>query len=113
MDAAQLLFWKPGPHAKLSPPEIARELMWGEEVEGLVDLPVREIIDRVKAAFPQHEEKSGHLICQGESGSLEVTWSWQYIRAEVHGISLADRERFIDVVESCDCMAYDPQRGQP
>ena len=61
MEAAQLLFWKPGPKVKLSAPEIARELVWGEEVEGLIDLPVREIIDRLKAEFPQHEEKSGVL----------------------------------------------------
>ena len=38
MEANQLLFWKPGPNVKLSAPEIARELVWGEEVEGLIDL---------------------------------------------------------------------------
>lgn len=107
MDTAQLLFWKSGPNVKLSPPEIAREIVWGEEVEGLIDLPVREIIDRLKAEFPQHEEKSGSLTCRGESGSAEVTWSWQCIRVENHGFAAADRERLIDAVESFDCMAYE------
>jgi hypothetical protein len=111
MEAAQLLFWKPGPNVKLSAPEIAREIVWGEEVEGLIDLPVREIIDRLKAEFPQHEEKSGSLTCRGESGSVEVTWSWQCIRVENHDLATADRERLIDAVESFDCMAYEAERG--
>lgn len=110
MEVAQLLFWKPGPNVKLSPPEIAREIVWGEEVDGLIDLPVREIIDRLKAEFPQCEEKSGSLTCRGESGSAEVTWSWQCIRVENHGLAAADRERLIDAVESFDCMAYEAGR---
>jgi hypothetical protein len=29
-----LLFWNPGPHLRLAPAEVAREIVWGEEVEG-------------------------------------------------------------------------------
>ena len=106
MEAAPLLFWKPGPNVKLSAPEIARELIWGEEVDGLIDLPVREIIDRLKTEFPQHEEKSGSFIGRGESGSFEATWTWQYLRADCHDLPAGDRERLIETVESFDCMAY-------
>jgi len=108
MDAKPLLFWKPGPAVKLSPPEVARELVWGEEVEGLIDLPVREIIDRLKAEFPQHEEKSGVLVGQASGGSFEASWSWQHIRMECHHLPASDRERLIDAIESFDCMAYEP-----
>ena len=113
MEPAQLLFWKPGPGIKLSEPEIARELIWGEEVEGLIDLPVREIIDRLKADFPQHEEKSGLLVGHAATGTFEATWSWQHVRVECHDLPASERERLIDAVESFDCMAYDPQRAQP
>jgi hypothetical protein len=112
MDAYQLLFWKPGPTVKLSAPEIARELLWGEEVEGLIDLPVREIIDRLKTEFPEHEEKSGSLIGHAGSGSFEATWTWQHIRIDCHDLPVSDRERLIDAIESFDCMAYDPQRAK-
>ncbi len=110
MDKAQLLFWKPGPNVKLSPPEIARELVWGEEVEGLIDLPVREIIDRLKAEFPQHEEKSGLLICRAEAGTCEITWAWQYLRAEYHDLPPTARDLLIEAIESFDCMAYEAGR---
>ncbi len=111
MDARQLLFWRPGTSATLSAPEIARELLWGEEVEGLIDLPVREIIDRLKAEFPQHEEKAGVLIARSAIGHFEVTWTWQHVRVDCHDLPPGDGERLVDIIESFDCMAYDPAGG--
>jgi hypothetical protein len=107
MPALQLFFWKPGPSVKLSAPEIARELLWGEEVAGLIDLPVREILDRIKADFAQNEEKSGLLTIRVDGGHAEITWGWQFIRAECHDLPPTSRERLIDAVESFDCMAYE------
>ena len=46
-----LLFWKARPDLAMPEDAVARELNWGEEVEGLIDLPVKEIIDRLKAEF--------------------------------------------------------------
>jgi hypothetical protein len=103
-----LLFWNAGPGVKLQAAEIAREVTWGEEVEGLIDLPVREIIDRLKAAFPQHEERSGLLIGRTPGGSFEATWTWQFVRAECRDMSDDDRERLIEAV---GYPAFDPQLG--
>jgi hypothetical protein len=109
MEATPLLFWKAGPKVKLSAPEIARELLWGEDVAGLIDLPIREILNRLKSEFPQHEEQPGAFIGRGESGSFEATWTWQYVRAECRELFVGDRERLIDAIESFDCMAFDSQ----
>ena len=107
MQAHQLLFWRPGPSLKLSPAETARELVWGEEVDGLIDLPIREIIDRLKAEFADHEEKSGLLNARAEAGSFQVTWSWQYVRIDCQDVPTTAREQLIDIIESFDCMAYE------
>jgi hypothetical protein len=109
METKQLLFWRPAPSLKLSPAETARELMWGEEVEGLVDLPIREIIDRLKAHYPQHDEKPGQLAAMSPDGSFQVTWTWQHIRIDCHDVSAAVREELIEVIEAFDCMAYEPK----
>jgi hypothetical protein len=106
MEASALLFWKAGPNVKLTQPEVARELLWGEEVDGLIDLPIREIIDRLKAEFPRHDEKPGLLVCQGDSGSFEATWTWQHVRVDCHDLPEVDRQRLIDAIESFDCMAW-------
>lgn len=108
MEAAQVMFWKAGPKVKLSAAEIARELAWGEEVVGLVDLPVREILDRVKAEFAQSDEKSGLLTVRGGTGHAEITWGWQFIRAECDGLPASDRKKLIETIESFDCMAFEP-----
>jgi hypothetical protein len=107
MNTQQLLFWKPGPAVKLSAPEIARELVWGEEVDGLIDLPVRQIIDRLKAEFPQHEEKTGVLIGRSGAGWFEVTWTWQHLQLKCDDLPADDRLRLIETIESFDCMAYE------
>jgi hypothetical protein len=111
MTADQLLFWNPGPNVRLSPMEVAQELTWGEEVEGLIDLPVKEIIDRLKSEFPQHDEQPGTLVAHGGIGKFEATWTWQHLRVECHDLPAADRQRLIDAVESFGCMAYDSQRS--
>ncbi len=113
MEACDLLFWKAGPAVKLSAPEVARELMWGEEVDGLIDLPIRDIIDRLKAEFPQHEEKTGVLIGRGATGAFEATWSWQHLKVRCGDLSVADRQRLVDAIESFDCMAFESPGGRP
>jgi hypothetical protein len=93
-----LMFWNAGPKTAISPPEIAQELTWGEEVTGLIDLPVKEIIDRLKGAFPDHEERAGLLIGRASVGRFEATWTWQHVRVEVHDLLPADRERLIETI---------------
>src|SRR5262245_42652197 len=105
-----LLFWNPGPRLRLSPAEVAREIVWGEEVEGLIDLNIKEIIDLLKAAFPQHEEQSGLLIGRAGDGLFEATWTWQHVKADCRELAAADRQRLIDTIESAGCQAYDPAR---
>jgi hypothetical protein len=96
--AETLLFWNAGPQVKLSPPEICRELTWGEDVEGLIDLPVKEIIDRLMAAFPRHKEGPGELTGHGTSGSFDATWTWQHIKVELHDLAEDDRQRLIEAI---------------
>lgn len=98
MDATVLLFWNAGPQVRLTAPEICRELTWGEEVEGLIDLPIKEIIDRLKVAFPDHEERPGLLICRTEGGSFEVTWTWQFVKVAGAELNEDDRAKLIEAV---------------
>jgi hypothetical protein len=103
-----LLFWNPGPNLRLSPAEVAREIVWGEEVDGLIDLDVRDIIERLKAAFPDHQEQSGQLIGRGTAGTFEATWTWQHVRVDCRDLAGKDRQRLIDTIEAAGCQAYAP-----
>jgi hypothetical protein len=94
-----LMFWNEGPRVALSPADIARELNWGEDVPGLIDLPVKEIIERLKVAFPRHDERPGLLVGHASSGRFEATWTWQHVKAECHELADEDRQRLIEAVD--------------
>ena len=113
MQSSDLLFWKAGPALKLSAPEVTRELVWGEEVDGLVDLPIRKILDRLKAEFPHHEEKTGLLVGHAGSGSFEATWSWQHLKVHCHDLPATDHQRLIDIIESFDCQCHEAPARHP
>jgi hypothetical protein len=102
-----ILFWKPRADLSLTPAAVARELLWGEEVEGLVDLAIKEVIDRLKAEFPEHRETPGLLVCRTGGGRLEATWSWQHVKAELHDVASADRQRLIAVLADFGCQHFE------
>jgi len=103
-----LLFWKARPDLALPPDAVARELNWGEEVEGLIDLPVKEIIDRLKAEFPDHVERPGLLTAKTPSGgSWEATWAWQFFKVELRDMPDDARQRVIDVLADFGCGVHE------
>jgi hypothetical protein len=103
-----LLFWQPRSDLRLSPTEVAQELLFGEEVAGLVDLPVKAILGRLKEEFPEHGEQAGVLKGSGAAGTWEATWTWQHMRVECRKLDADDRQRLIDAIESFGCQAYEP-----
>jgi hypothetical protein len=103
-----LLFWKPCPDLTMPGEDIARELNWGEEVEGLIDLPIKEIIDRLKAAFPDHVERPGTLSARTRAGGLwEATWGWQFFKVELHDAPDEDCRRVIDILADFGCGVHE------
>ncbi|MCU0879248.1 MAG: hypothetical protein MUF06_15805 [Pirellulaceae bacterium] len=103
----KLMFWKALPAHPLSADDIGRELVWGEEVDGLVDLPVKEILDRLKAEFAEHLETPGLLVIPDGGGRAEATWTWQHLRFELHEASDTLRERLVQVLSDFGCSVHE------
>lgn len=106
MPVQTLVFWNARHSPPLPPDQLARELYWGEEVEGLDDLPVREILDRLKALFPQHEETTGLVRLHGEEGPFEVTWTWQSLRVDYQTLSQTDWDKLHQLFETLGCRSH-------
>lgn len=106
--ADTLLFWKARPGLTLPDEDIARELHWGEEVDGLIDLPVKEIIDRLKQEFPNHEELPGSLSANTPGGSSwEATWGWQFVKIELHDAPDEARAKLIELLAEFGCGVHE------
>ena len=104
-----LFFWNEPAGFPLTPAHIAQELQYGNDVEGLIDLPVKEIIDRLKTEFPGAVEKAGVLSANTDSGSFEASWSWQFVKLDCHDLSEEIRQQLCDLMQGFDAPAYDPQ----
>lgn len=102
-----LMFWKPGPDLMMPAAAITQELQHGEDVAGLIDLPVKAIIDRLKAEFPRHNERAGQLTMHDGDGRLEASWTWQFVRIDLHDVPAEARARAIDVLEEFGCLVFE------
>ncbi len=104
-----LYFWNQP--AGFSPPHahIAQELQYGNDVEGLIDLPVKEIIDRLKAEYPGAVERAGVLTAKANGGSFDATWSWQFLKLDCHDLADETRLQLCEIMQEFSAPAYDPQ----
>ena len=109
--ASVFVFWKRHPSLAMAAEAIAQELQWGEDVEGLIDLPIKEMLDQLKAAFPSHTEKPGQLICRAGQGQIVATWTWQFMRLECTDVEPDEQERAAEIIRNFGCATYDPQIG--
>jgi hypothetical protein len=103
-----LNFWKQDRPLSLSPVEIYRHLSEEEHVDGLAKLPVKEILARLKARFPQFNPKDPSI--EFDEGSIEVSWSDRDFRFDLRGdIPAADQNALVEIMRGFDCPLYDPQ----
>ena len=105
---AELLLWREATELGLSPAVIQRRLNAGDDVEGLADLPIREMIDHLKQAFPAAQEIAGYLQWRVGEAKFRATWTWQHIRFETDDLSDEDRELIFDVARHFHCPVFDP-----
>jgi hypothetical protein len=102
-----LMFWKQRPTLLNSPAAIAQELDFGEEVEGLIDLPVREFLDRIKAEFPQVDERPGLLVSRGDGKAFEVSWSWQVVKVQASDLDDEAQQKLVGIGQEFGCQAHE------
>jgi hypothetical protein len=104
-----LMFWRQLPQVQQPPETISQELSFGEDVDGLVDLPVKDVIDRIKREFAGTDEKPGLLVGRGQAGEFEVSWTWQFFRVDSPHLDEGDRQKFLSIGRDFGCQAYEPK----
>jgi hypothetical protein len=101
--------WREETDVEHTPERIGRILEAGDDVGGLADLPIREMLDRIRHEFPGAQESAGMLTWKSGSESFRITWTWQFLRVEADSLSDEHREKFIDLARSFHCPVYDVQ----
>ncbi|MFO0885425.1 MAG: hypothetical protein U0894_14765 [Pirellulales bacterium] len=80
----------------------------GQDVKGLEDLPVKEILTKIKEALPQAVERAGLLSGEAQSGNWEITWGLQHYETRI-AARKATNGVVIDICQAAP--ATDPQQG--
>lgn len=82
----------------------------GEPVEGLEDLPIEEILQKVADVFSDWT-RLDPFNYEGKQGAFSVFTTPQAVRFDCCGMSEGERNALIDIMLSFGCPLYDPQIG--
>ena len=103
-----LNFWKYRPGVVLDHLETYKRLSDGEEVDGLEELPIERMTERVKQAFATWEQQDWQTW-ESANGSFQIYATPQFFRIDCYGMDGHDMNKFIDIGAEFGCPLYDPQ----
>lgn len=105
---ATLYFWRETMPLPATPSSLVRRLeSGGDDVMGLGDLPIREMLDVLKTQFAGGKESAGVWSWRSDAASLQVSWTWQYMRLDLEQISDEHRDQLLELAQRFHCTAYD------
>jgi hypothetical protein len=108
---AHLYLWREPSGFELDAAAIARKLAGGDDVPGLIDLPIRDMLDVVKTHFPGGKETAGQWQWQSGAERIEATWSWQFLSFDVQQLTDEHRENIFELARQFHCPVFDTSLG--
>ena len=107
-----LNFWKYKEGIYLDNHAVYERLSDGEIVDGLEELPIDRIIQRVDSEFAIGWEKRDGLNWESKKGAFQIFTTEQFFRIDCYDMEGDDMNIFIDIANEYDCPLYDPQVGK-
>lgn len=106
----ELLFWKYEDELYLNNQEVYEALIEQERVEGLQELPVATILNRIANVFSnwEKEDEFSYKNTQGK-GAFHIITTPQSIQINCYGTVGTDMNKLCDILEEYKCPLYDPQ----
>lgn len=108
-------FWREIAPVDATPAEICSRLYEDEDIDGLAELPLELIKDRLLIAFPTIHVGATGLDWEGSDSYFQITWPPSPVNAILVscGHSLLKSpdviNRLIDIMREFGCALYDPQ----
>jgi hypothetical protein len=104
--------WRAGNQVKLPPQEVFQMLEFGEDVEGLIDLPIKELIQEVRQIFPAAIERAGLVEGASAVGRVSVSWTWQWLRIAGTDLTAAEVEEISQLATRYSCSVFERTSGE-
>ncbi|HEX4591098.1 MAG TPA: hypothetical protein VH120_14265 [Gemmataceae bacterium] len=84
----------------------------GEHIEGLEELPIEEMMQRVRTAFSLGWMQLDRVTWEAPKKSFQVFTTPQFFRVDCGGMTGEEINVFIDIGNEFGCPLYDPQTGK-
>src|SRR5689334_11586383 len=108
-----LTFWRQEGSDIAPPSAIYGALQDGEDVDGLLPLPVEPVLDAIAQAYPTATRGPGPYqlvwVSDNELDSFQVECSAQHVCVTCRHVHSDDMNRIIDIVNDFGTALYDPQ----
>ncbi|MFC7773921.1 hypothetical protein [Flavobacterium sp. GCM10027622] len=106
----ELLFWKYIDEVYLNHQEVYEALIEKESVEGLEELPVQVILNRITNAFAQWEKVDEFSFKNTKGvGAFHIITTPQSIQINCYGTEGKTMNTLCDIMTEFKCPLYDPQ----
>lgn len=106
----ELLFWRYSEGIYLNHHEVYEALIEEQEVEGLEQLPVTVILNRIGSLFSKWEKVDDNSWKNKEGkGAFQVITTPQSIRIDCYGTQGKTMDILVGALEEFKCPLYDPQ----
>jgi hypothetical protein len=109
----QLCFWSERPGVSLAPQTAYERLLEGNEVDGLLPLPIDAYLEALANAFPggtrEHNGAFDWFVWEGPSSMFEVEWSDVHVLVTMRPLDEDKANVLIDLATSFGAPLYDPQ----
>ena len=107
-----LNFWKYKKDVYLDNQAVYKKCSEEENVDGLENLPIDDIITDIDKEFADWTIKSNDYENPKGKGTFQILTTPQFVRFDCYGMEGEDMNRIIDVMIKYECPLYDPQVPQ-
>ncbi|HZN63986.1 MAG TPA: hypothetical protein VFB66_01710 [Tepidisphaeraceae bacterium] len=107
-----ITFWKAKPSATVDPQAAYERLNRNDPPDELEELPLPDIIGRLKDAFPDFDPTEESPDVKFPHGSMEISYTAKSFRFDFRPPSTGGKGRIWSLMSGFGCVCYDPQTGK-
>ena len=107
-----LSFWKYKENSYLDNHKVYETLCDEGNIEGLENVPVDEIREKIAKAFSDWNKVDENSFENSNKGAFQITTTSQSVMIDCYGMDGEDMNKFIDILFEYGCPLYDPQVGE-
>jgi hypothetical protein len=107
-----LTYWKPPPFESPDPQATYERLNRNDPPDELHPLPLPQVIERLKQAFPDFDPTEEFPGVKLQDGSMKISYTEKSFRFDFRPPTASGKAKVWEIMSGFGCVCYDPQTGK-